>query len=185
MADGSLARRYARALASLGQDAGLTDVFVEQLDAFLGVIQSEGGLLDSVLANPGLTTVERRAVLDQVLQRLALHDHVRSFLKLLVDKNRFAHLAEIHLALREMADEQANRVRAEVTSARPLSPAMVEQVRRSLEARTGRVVVLRQRVDPHVLGGLVVSMGGTVYDASIRARLESVEAALLRSPIVA
>jgi len=181
VADGSLARRYARAMISLADETGQTDLFAQQMAAFLEVVQQDGGLLGSVLGNPGLTTIERRAVLDRVLERLSLHVHVGSFLKLLVDKNRFAHLAEILPAYLGMADEQANRARATVTTARPLDAAMAARVKASLEASTGRSVILTQAVDPRVIGGMVVRLGDTIYDSSIRARLASVEAALLRS----
>lgn len=181
MADGSLARRYARAMISLAQEIGHTDLFAMQLESFLTVVQQDGGLLGSVLGNPGLTTIERRAILDRVLERMSLHPHVASFLKLLVDKNRFGHLDEILPAYLDMADDLSGRARATVTTARPLSPAMAEQVKASLQASTGRTVILTQKVDARIIGGMVVRLGDTIYDTSIRARLDSVEAALLRS----
>lgn len=180
MSDGSLARRYARALVALGADSALTDRLGQQLDAFTGVVQQDDGLLGSVLGNPGLTTLERRAVLDKVLERMALHAFVANFLRLLVDKNRFEHLPAINIAYREMADEQARRVRATVTTARKLDPAISARVRQTLEGSTGKTVVLTEVVDAKVLGGMVVQLGDTVYDASIRARLASVQDALMR-----
>jgi len=107
MSDGSLARRYARALVGLGQDAGLTDKFGADLGSFLDLINQEDGLLGSVLGNPGITTLERRAVLIRVLDGLSLHRVVKNFLKLLVDKNRFEHLADIYRAYGDMADDLA------------------------------------------------------------------------------
>lgn len=182
MSDGSLARRYARALVELGQESGLTDRLGEQLGSLVAVVHQDGGLLFSVLGNPGLSTHERRAVLDQVLERMSLHPYVANFMRLLIDKNRFENLADIHQAYLGMADDLARRVQATVITARALDGAMASRVRQTLESTTGKTVVLAQQVDPRVLGGMVVRMGDTVYDASIRARLESVEAALLRPP---
>lgn len=180
MSDGSLARRYARALVELGQEIGQTDPLGSQLGRFVQLVEQEDGLLGSVLGNPGLTTLERRAVLDQVLERMALHAHVANFLKLLVDKNRFEHLADIHRSYQEMADDLASRVRATVTTARKLDGTMSARVRETLEGTTGKRVLLEEAVDPSVLGGMVVRLGDTVYDASVRARLSSIEDALLR-----
>lgn len=180
MSDGSLARRYARALVGLGQEAGLTDQLGAELGRFVQLVAQDDGLLGSVLGNPGLTTLERRAVLDQVLERMALHAYVANFLKVLVDKNRFVHLAEIHRAYQEMADELANRVRATVTTARKLDGTTATRVRQTLEASTGKQVILQELVDAGVLGGMVVRIGDKVYDASVRARLTSVQEALLR-----
>lgn len=182
MADGSLARRYARALLEVAVEDNRVDGIARDLDTFVEVLDAGDGLLRRVMTNPGLTTLERRGVLDAVLGRLALSAHVANFLKLLTDKSRFAHLDEIVLAYRTMADEAANRVRATVVTARPLDGGMAARVQASLAATTGKQVVLTQQVDPTVLGGMVVHIGDTVYDASIRARLSSIEAALLRAP---
>ena len=180
MSDGSLARRYARALVELGQEEGLTDLLGTQLGSFVELVAQEDALLGSVLGNPGLTTLERRAVLDKVLERMALNAHVANFLKLLVDKNRFEFLADIHRAYQEMADDLAGRVRATITTARKLDGTMSARVCETLEGSTGKRVLLQEKVDPAVLGGMVVRIGDTVYDASVRARLSSIEDALLR-----
>jgi len=180
MADGSLARRYARALVELGQEAHDADGFGRELGRFVATVDQEDGLLRKVLSNPGLTTLERRGVLDAVLARLALQPMVTNFLKLLVDKNRFTHLDEILLAYQGMADQLSGRVRATVSTARVLSDSTADRVRATLATSTGKQVILEQRVDPELLGGMVVRLGDTVYDASIRARLASIEDALLR-----
>lgn len=180
MSDGSLARRYARALVGLGQDAGLTDQFGADLGSFVELISQDDGLLGSVLGNPGITTLERRAVLNQVLDRMSLQGVVKNFLRLLVDKNRFEHLADIYGAYGDMADDLAGRVRCSITTARPLSPTMLGRVRATLEGSTGKDVILEQRVDPGVIGGMVVRLGDTVFDASVRARLSSMQDAMLR-----
>lgn len=182
MADGSLARRYARALVELAKEVDATDGFANELRSFVGVLDVGTGELRSVLTNPGLTTIERRAVLDKVLERLSLHAYVANFLRVLVDKNRFGAIDDILRSYQEMADELANRVRANVTSARPLPAAIAGQVQTALEKTTGKTVVLETTVDADVLGGMVVELGGVVYDASIRARLGDIEAALLRPP---
>ena len=182
MADGSLARRYARALVEIGQEAGTIDRLGQDLHRFLGVLDTGDGLLGRVLANPGLTTVERRGVLDAVLARTELDPMVVNFLRILVEKSRFGALAEIAQAYQAMADERQDRARATVVTARPLDRQMAERVRQSLNASTGKDVLLAERVDPSILGGMVVHLGDTVYDASIRARLDRIEDALLREP---
>ncbi len=182
MADGSLARRYARALVELGQEAGKVDPLAADLVVFSSLLDEGDGLLRSVLGNPGLTTVERRAVLDKVLERMRIDPLVANTLRLVVDNSRFEHLDEIIRAYTQMADEVAGRVRATVTTARPLDPAMASRVKASLSSTTGKDVILTEEVDPDVLGGMVVRIGDTVYDASIKARLTNLEQALLRAP---
>ena len=85
MANGSIARRYARALIALGQETGKTDTFAGDLTTFAGVLDIGEGELRLALSNPGLTTVERKSVLDGVLAKLKLDSDTANFLRLVVD----------------------------------------------------------------------------------------------------
>ena len=78
-----------------------------------------------------------------------------------------------------MTDEKAGRVRAQVTSAQPLSPAEINRVRDSLARRTGKHVVLEAAVDPTLIGGIVARVGDLVLDGSIRTQLGSLREKLL------
>ncbi|MFO0002631.1 MAG: ATP synthase F1 subunit delta [bacterium] len=114
-----------------------------------------------------------------MLPGLGLHPHVASFLRLLLDKDRFAALADIAREYRALADAEAGRVRATVTTAAELTPATRDAVANALVRSTGKKVVLETRVDPALLGGLVAQVGGRVYDASLRTRLERLQLSLV------
>ena len=178
MADGAVARRYARALVELGREANEIDRLGADLDAFAGVLDTGDGLLRAALENPGISTMERRGVLASVLERLPLHAYTKNFLRLLMDNGRFGALPAIGAAYQTMADELAGRVRASVTSARALDEAGAEQVRNALSAATGKVVAVDFQVDPALIGGIVARVGDVVYDASVRARLSAMQQAL-------
>lgn len=180
MADGSLARRYARALILLGQENHALDVIGAGLATIGGVLDLNGGQLRGVLVNPGVPLAERHAVLSEVLRRLGLHAYVNNFLRLLLDKSRFAVLPEITLAFGEMADELAGRVRATVRTARALDAVTSAQVEGALAQATGRTVVVRYEVEPGLIGGMVAQVGDKVYDSSVRGRLEQLQLALTR-----
>lgn len=180
MADGSLARRYARALILLGQENNALDVIGAGLGTIGGVLDLNGGELRGVLVNPGVPLAERHAVLSEVLRRLGLHAYVNNFLRLLLDKSRFAVLPEITAAFGEMADELAGRVRATVRTARALDAVTAAQVEGALAQATGRTVVVRYVVEPGLIGGMVAQVGDKVYDSSVRGRLEQLQLALTR-----
>jgi len=182
MANGSLARRYARALVALGQENDSVDRLVQDLDAFDAVLDVGEGELRGVLSNPGLTNIERKSIIEQVLEKLSLDGNTNNFLRLLVDKNRFLAFDDIRQATHEMADELAGRVRATVTTAAELSPSMAAAVQTSLEETTKKSVVIDFLVDPGLIGGMVAQVGDISYDASIRTRLESLQQALIRNP---
>jgi F-type H+-transporting ATPase subunit delta len=182
MASGSIARRYARALIALGQESGNTDKYASDLDAFASALDVGEGQLRSALTNPGLSTVERKAVLDQVLEKVDLAKDAANFLRLLVDKNRVNEFDGILKFYGEMADEFAGRARAVVTTAAALDAGMQKTVQSALEASTGKTVEIDFQVDPSLIGGMVAQVGDISYDASVRARLEDIQTALIRNP---
>jgi F-type H+-transporting ATPase subunit delta len=178
MAEGNVSRRYARALVGLAQEGQVVDRIAAELDSFATLLDQDGGVLRNVLGNPGVTGAERRAVLEAVLGRLNQHAHTRNFLRLLMDNGRFGLLPEIRQVYQSMADELANRVRATVRSARPLDAATAQRVSQSLNAATGKQVRIDFQVDATLIGGLVARVGDKVFDASVRARLASMQKAL-------
>ena len=140
------------------------------------------GELRQALTNPGLTTFERKGVLDGVLTKLSLDSDTANFLRLLVDKNRFAAFDGIARSFSEMADDLAGRARATVSTATELTADMQKTVQEALEASTGKTVQIDFQVDPGLIGGMVAQVGDISYDASVRARLEDLQSALIRNP---
>ena len=181
MANGSLARRYARALIAIGADEDCIDRLGEDLVGFAGVLDLGDGALKQTLSNPGVTQSERVAVIGAVLDKLSLQQHVNAFLRLLVDKNRFAAFDEIVTAYTQMADEIAGRVRATVTTASAQDAAAQLAITSAIESSTGKKVDVSFQVDSALIGGIVAQIGDTVIDASIRSRLQDLSTSLIRS----
>jgi len=178
MTEGSIPRRYAKALFELAQEASAIDRVGEQLDAVVELARANDGQVLSVMSNPGFTASERRAVLDLVLPRLGLASLVQNFVRLVLDKDRFEALPDVAREYRALADAAANRVRATVTTASAASPALRAKITRSLSASTGKDVVVEMKVDPALLGGMVARVGSKLYDASLRTRLEDLQVTL-------
>jgi len=182
MANGSLARRYAKALVALGQESGNVEQIVRDLDHFSSILDGGDAELRVALSNPGLTSTERAAVIGEVLAKIEVCDTTANFLRLLVDKNRFGAFDLIQRAIHDMADEIAGRVRATVTTATDLSKEMVATVQAALEEATGKTVVIDFQTDKAVIGGMVAQVGDISYDASVAARLRALQQALIRNP---
>jgi len=176
--EGSLARRYAKALLELAQEAQAADPVGAQLDAFVTLCNQGDARLLGVMNNPSFTPSERKAVLDAILPQLPLHPTLRNFVRLVLDKNRFGAMPDIAREYRALADAAANRVRATVTTAAPASPALQKDIAAALAATTGKAVLLEVKVDPSLLGGMVARVGSRVFDASLRTRLETLQVTL-------
>jgi F-type H+-transporting ATPase subunit delta len=175
---GSVSRRYARALFSIGVDHGSFEQLGKELDA-VAELWAGSPELREALANPVFKVSEKRAVLQGLLPRVAPTADVQRFVLLLLERRRLPAIGNIARAYREMADLHTGRVRAQVTSAQPLGPAELERVRQSLARRTGKQVIVEASVDPGLIGGVVARVGDLVLDGSVRTQLGTLRGKLL------
>jgi len=175
---GSVARRYARALFGIGVDGGNFEVLGQEIGD-LAALWTSSAELRQALENPVFRPDEKRKVLEQILPRVAPTTEVRRLALLLLERRRIVLLPAIARAYRDMADAHTGRVRARVSSAEPLAPAVVDRVRRALEERTGKKVIVETAVDPTLIGGVVAQVGDLVLDGSVRTQLADLRSKLL------
>ena len=175
---GSISRRYARALFSMGVDRGSFEQLGKELDA-VAELWAGSPELRQALENPVFKDSEKRAVLQSLLPRVAPTPDVQKFVLLLLERRRLPAVANIARAYREMADLHTGRVRAHVTSAQALGPAELERIRQSLARRTGKQVILESAVDAGLIGGVVARVGDLVLDGSVRTQLGALRERLL------
>ena len=175
---GSVARRYARALFGIGVDAGKFEALGDELGE-LATLWNESDELRQTLENPVFQPSEKRKVLESILPRVAPTQEVQRFVLLLLDRRRIVLLPAIARAYRDLTDAHVGRVRAEVISAQELVPATLDRIRRSLEQRTGKKVIINSTVDPELIGGVVARVGDLVLDGSVRTQLADLRARLV------
>ncbi|MCC6750976.1 MAG: ATP synthase F1 subunit delta [Deltaproteobacteria bacterium] len=177
MNGGSIPRRYAKALLSLAVSQNRAEAIGAEVARVAKLLEHKE--LRDTLAVPTIPISKRKAILEQLVSRLAPSPVVRSFVLLLADRNRVGFLPDISREYAALADTHAGRIRAEVTSARPLDAASANELKATLERRTGKQVLLAQKTDPSLIAGLVTKVGSTVYDGSVRTRLDEMRTALL------
>jgi len=175
---GSIARRYAKALFEIGVAEGNYEKLGQELDDLARAYDGSADLR-LALENPMVKPGEKVAILKAVLPRVAPSPSVQRFAQLLLERGRITLLRGAARAYRELADARAGQVRATVTSATPLGPAELDRVRRALEARTSRKVIVQTAVDPALIGGVVARVGDLVLDGSVRTQLEEMRHRLL------
>jgi F-type H+-transporting ATPase subunit delta len=178
MVTGSLARRYAKALLSIGIQQQTFDALGKELDRTAATFTTSPELRNA-LENPVFPAEKRRLVLDELARRLGLSKVVRNFVMLLLDKGRIAALPDIARAHHTLVDEHAGRIRATLTTARPIDPALEQRLRTALEKQSGKVVLLDKKEDPSIVGGVITQLGDIVYDGSVRSQLSRLREELL------
>lgn len=171
MLSGSVSRRYARAILLIGEQNQNYDILASEIDR-LAATYDKSSELRSVLENPAFSVTQRQAVLDELSRRLMLSRTIHNFASLLLTRNRLSALPGIARHLRLLVDEQAGRVRARVTSARPLDPATETRIAIAIGKATGRAVLLEKHIDESLIGGVVTQVGDLVYDGSLATELQ-------------
>lgn len=174
----ALGRRYARALLELATDEGKADVIATQL-ADLDTTWRESRELRDVFENPAFGFEMRKNVLLALGEKASLDSLVVRTLRLLSDRRRMRYLPQVIDAYRELAEQRAGRVRAEVITATPMPPNYFAELTKTLEQVTGKKVIVMTREDPSLIGGVVTKVGDKVFDGSLKTRLEELRDELL------
>jgi F-type H+-transporting ATPase subunit delta len=175
---GSVSRRYAKAIFAIGVDKGNFEILGKEL-AELADLWKESPALRQTLENPVFKLSQKRTVLQSLMPRVAPARQVQSLALLLLERGRIAILPALARAYQEMCDEKLGRVRATVTSAQSLDIASEAEIRRALEKRTGKKVLMTTAVDPNLIGGVVAHVAGVVLDGSVASRLTALKTRLL------
>jgi F-type H+-transporting ATPase subunit delta len=162
-------RVYARALFEAAREKGRLAEVREELGDFVAAIDQVPEL-DALLRNPQIDPRAKAQALEDVLGGADVL--VRNFLLLTVEKNRAGQLREIHREFERLMAQEERRLTVELTTAYELSDAEARSIVSQIERASGRPVDATRRVDPDLIGGIVLQAGSFRVDASVRGRLE-------------
>jgi F-type H+-transporting ATPase subunit delta len=174
MIGANVARRYAKALYELGNDAGTLPSVVSEVAAMASAYSESIELQKALVPH-----VAKRAILVELADKGQLSTIVKNALLLLGDRRRLHTLPAIAELLKEMSDAREGVLRAEVTTAARLPDTYYERLQKQLEKMTGKRIVIDRREDPSLIAGVVTRIGDMVIDGSLRARLDEMMTALL------
>src|SRR5689334_7802007 len=164
-----LAQVYARALFEVAREQGKLDELREQLVQFAEALEGDRQLA-IFFFSPYFSTAEKEQGLERMLT--GADESFTNFLRLLIEKHRMPVLFRIRVEYQRLWDEENKVLPVEITSAIELDPATTENLGNTIGERAGRKVTLAAHVDPEIIGGIVVRVGNSILDASIRNRLE-------------
>lgn len=173
----AIAARYADALADVVMAAGSAvgpEQAVAELQSFAAAFRSSTELRNA-LVSPAVPAGRKKAVAGRLGKLLGMSRIGLNFLFVLIDHRRIAGLPEIIEIFERTIDERRGFARAEVVSARELTQAQRAALSNELERLVGRRIRMQASVDEALIGGVVARIRSTVYDGSVRGRLQSLE----------
>lgn len=169
-----MARRYAAALADVVTGRDEAREVQEELSAWELMMQGNPELVE-VFRNPAIPYEQKRKVLDALVARTLVRPTTANFLQVLLRNHRIADLREINRRFAQELDDRRGVVVAHVTTARGVPETERVRLADKLSSLTGRRVRLQFNVDEELIGGVVTRIGSTVYDGSVRTRLEQIK----------
>ena len=169
-----MAGRYAQALFALAKESQQTDRVAADLDAFSGLIDMSDDLR-RLIRSPAFSAEDQVRALTAILAQAGIAGTAANFLKLVATKRRLFAVLDMIRDYRRLNDSEKGIARAEVTVAEPLKDAHLLALKDALaQVSGGRSIELAVKIDPAIIGGLVVKLGSRMVDGSLRTKLNSI-----------
>jgi F-type H+-transporting ATPase subunit delta len=173
-----IAGRYATALFELAQEEGKIDTVASELDRFAALIDGSDDL-KALIKNPVFTSDEQLGAITALLAQAKISGLGANFLKVVASKRRLFAVEGMIRGYRQLVAQHKGVVSAEVTVAEALSDKNMKAVKDALADLTGgKSVDVVEKIDPSIIGGLVVKLGSKMVDASVRTKLNSMKLAM-------
>lgn len=171
-----VATRYASALLEIGKENNVLDLFHEQLGEVVNQIKGEEkfyGLLNS----PKIIRSEKKQIVKEVFGK-AVEPYLLNFLYILIDKGRQGQLEDIFLSFQDLVYKEKDILPAKVISAIVLSDAQLSALKDKLQKQFDKEIILENKIDPSIMGGLIIYAGDKIIDGSVKNKLSKLKNSL-------
>jgi F-type H+-transporting ATPase subunit delta len=166
----SASLQYANALADIALEQGAAQPVLKQLMDF-SAVYADSAELRNFLGSPAVAREDKHGVVEKLAARLGVSKILRNFLFVVIDHRRTPMIPEMVATYQQVIQQRQGMAEAEVSSAVELTAAQKTQLLQTLERLTGKQIQASYALDPALLGGAMVRIGDTIYDGSLRSRL--------------
>ncbi|QYO61935.1 ATP synthase F1 subunit delta [Leptolyngbya sp. 7M] len=179
MSTETIARRYASALADVVVKTGESDTVRNEIGTLKELFTSNQDL-QNAFSNPAIAHSRKEGLLEGLIDKAKPTKTTSNFLRVLLQNGRLTDLPAINEKFGSVLEERSGLLQAYVTSAHELSEEQKKELKANLDRLTGRTVNLNFKIDPELIGGVVTRIGSTVYDSSVRTKLENLKEELMQ-----
>ena len=173
-----IAKRYAKALVQLAEEQKTVDKTRDDLAAFTNAVGSLPAL-QKLFASPVFTPENKKAVIRELAVKLSMQPTTQRFVEHLAETGRIRYVRDMYEAFQEILAERTNRAMARLTTAAAINSTDLTEIKKKLEALTGKQVDVDAQVDASLIGGARAQIGSTVYDGSIKNQLSKMREQLM------
>ena len=176
-AEGGLAGRYANAVFELAQEQKAVDAVSADLASLRRAMETSSDLT-RLVRSPVFSAEDQAKALKAVLEKMGAEALTIKFVLLLAQKRRLFILTHVITAFESLLAKSRGETEAEVTAARALSDGEIAELKTVLKSKLGKEPRLHSKIDPTLLGGLIVKVGSRMIDSSLRTKLDGLRAAM-------
>ena len=181
MAAKDIARVYASSLVELGQDKKILSDIEEELK-FIAGMMIDNKDFRHFLVSPGITKDSKKDFIEKIFKG-KLSDYMVNFLKVLIDNDRQSAIVEINEALAGFIDDVNNRQRVTIVTSVDLDSTLKSKLAAKLKDIFKKEIIIKEEIDPSILGGIIIKVGDTVIDGSLAKDLRNIKNNLLNSKV--
>ena len=165
-----VAKRYAKALVELSEEKNTVDKTKADLAAFVGAVDSQPAL-QRLFSSPVFTPENKKAVIKELSGKLDLQAATQRFVEHLAETGRIRFVKDVHEAFLALLSERQNRATVQLTTAASINAGELADIKKKLEALTGKQVDIDSKVDAAMIGGAKARIGSVIYDGTIKNQL--------------
>jgi F-type H+-transporting ATPase subunit delta len=182
MISSAILDRYAQSLADVAAQTQEEDAASKDLELYKDIFKAVPDILEA-FHSPSIPRESKEKVLSELLARYPVRTTTGNFLRVLLKHNRIRYFQQIYDSYCTILSKRKGVVDAKVTVAAPLQPQDLTSLGDRLHTMTGKTVSMDVQQNPDLLGGIIVQIGSTVYDGSVRTKLSEIKRQLTESPL--
>ena len=181
MAAKDIARVYASSLLELGTEHKVLPDLEEEIKFVAGMVTDDRNFRN-FLTSPGITKDAKREFIEKIFKG-KLSDYIINFIKVLIDNDRQSAIAEIYETFTGLIDEVNNRQKVTIITSAELDSTLKSKLAAKLKDVFKKEIILKEEIDPNILGGIIIKVGDTVIDGSLAKDLRNIKMNLLNSKV--
>ena len=180
MSNNTIARRYAGAFfAHINANHSSSAAKIWEELSSLASLYNTSTDFANVVKNPTISQEDKYAIFESLKKSGKISEELYKFIAVLIEKKRLILIADIDKAVKKLIMEAENKVEAEAVFASSAKDDVKKELVKRLEHLTGKTIVLKDKIDPSVIGGVRVKLGSRLYDATIKGQLDKLKASLM------